>query len=86
MTQPSRSARRFRSRLRLQARIRGSLLSRRAWRSAGHDLFTVVALALTGGGIVAWTDEPGAGLTVVGVLLLLLTPVGVAFRILVRGK
>jgi hypothetical protein len=82
---PSRSARRFRSWLLLRLRIRRALRNPAAWRSAGGDLFTIIALVMVGLGL-AMALGTGWGLLVVGLLLLLLTPVGVAFRILIRGK
>lgn len=57
---------------------------RRFVRSPG-DVLTVASLALLGVGI-AWNSNPGLGMLVVGLLLVLLTPVGAALRILIRGK
>lgn len=82
---PSRSARRFRSLLLLRLRIRRALRNPVARRSLGGDLFTILALVMVGVGL-ALAIGPGWGLVAVGALLLLLTPVGVAFRILIRGK
>lgn len=82
---PSRSARRFRSLLVLRLRIRRALRNPVGWRSLLSDLFTLIALAMVGVGL-AMAVGTGWGLLTVGALLLLLTPVGVAFRILIRGK
>lgn len=77
MTAPSASARRFAFRLRLSHRIRRFITT-----TDGSDVLTVVALAMLFVGLLA----PSWAFGVIGALLVLLTPIGTALRILIRGR
>lgn len=77
---PSVSARFFAARLALTIALTGLVRS-----VDGSDLLTLGALGLIGTG-VALVASVGWALLVVGLLLSLLTPVGTALRIFVRGK
>jgi hypothetical protein len=75
--QPSSAARRFATRLRFAVALR------RAIRGFDfRDFLTVLAL----GGIFAGLALPSMAFGVTGGLLLLLTPIGDALRLLIRGK
>lgn len=64
-------------------RLRASLAVRKAIRGTdGSDVLTVVALGFLFIGLFA----PSAAFGVVGGLLVLLTPVGAALRVLIRGR
>jgi len=77
---PSPSARRFAARLRLYVELR------RIVRAVdGSDVLTVVSLALLAVG-VSVVASPGWACILVALLLALLTPVGTALRIFVRGR
>lgn len=75
--QPTAATRRWASRLRLANSIR-----RFARGIDGSDVLTVVALAFLFIGLLA----PSWAFGVVGALLTLLTPIGTALRILIRGR
>ena len=78
MTAPSPAARRFRTRLNLTARMR---------RISPGTILTIVSLAFLFVGVAglggAWL---WGSFILVGALLALLTPIGAAVRILLRGK
>lgn len=75
--QPTESARRFGARLRLYV-----ALTRVIRGVDGTDVLTIVALALLFVGLAL----PSAAFGVVGGLLVLLTPIGTALRLLIRGR
>lgn len=75
--QPTPAARRWESRLRLTLSIRRFIRG-----IDGSDVLTVVALSLLFVGLMA----PSWAFGVVGALLTLLTPIGTALRILIRGR
>lgn len=75
--QPSESTHRFRARLRLYV-----ALTKVISRVDATDVLTVVALGLLFIGLAA----PSAAFGVVGGLLVLLTPIGAALRLLIRGR
>lgn len=75
--QATESAHRFRARLRLYV-----ALTRVVRGIDGTDVLTVAALALLFVGLAA----PSAAFGVVGGLLVLLTPIGTALRLLIRGR
>lgn len=75
--EPSVSAQRFELRLRLLRAVHGMVA-----RIDGGDVLTVLALAFLGVGLTL----PAVGLVVVGALLIPITPVGVAIRVLLRGR
>ena len=77
---PSVSARFFAARLRLTL-----ALTRLVSAVDASDLLTVATLGLVGAG-VALVATTGWALLIVGLLLSLLTPIGTALRIFVRGK
>lgn len=74
---PSPSARRFDARLRLYVTLNKTLRN-----VDGSDLLTVLSLAALFVGLTA----PSVGLVVVGGLLVLMTPIGVALRVFIRGR
>ena len=74
---PSAAARRFDVRLRLY-----TLVYRAARSVDAVDLVTVSALGL----LLAGLTLPAAGLAVVGALLIPITPIGTAIRLLIRGR
>ncbi len=76
--QPSPSARRFAFRLRITS---PALISRTLVKHA-TSILTVTSLAFVFVGLAM----PSAAFGVVGALLVLLTPIGAALRILIRGK
>lgn len=75
--QPTAATRRWEGRLRLANSIR-----RFARGVDGSDVLTVVALTFLFVGLLA----PSWAFGVVGALLTLLTPIGTALRILIRGR
>lgn len=75
--QPTEGAHRFRARLRLYV-----ALTRVIRGIDGSDVLTIVALGLLFIGLAA----PSAAFGVVGGLLVLLTPIGAALRLLIRGR
>lgn len=77
MTAPSAAVRRFRFRLDIMSRLR------RIRRDPG-DILTIVSLGCLFAG-VAMLSVPAA-LILTGSLLALLTPVGAAVRMLIRGR
>lgn len=78
--QPTGRARRFAARLRLQLAIR------RAIRGFDlSDVLTIVAIALMAAGIVELFG-PGWALLVVGIVIALMTPIGAAVRLFIRGR
>lgn len=77
MIEPSASARRFELRLLILQRLHAALSG-----IDGGDVLTVLALAFLGVGLTL----PAVGLVVVGALLIPITPVGVAIRVLLRGR
>ena len=76
---PSPSVRRYRARLLFGRWLAGIL------RTPG-DILTVAALVFLGVGVAWVTASPGIAFILVGALLALLTPIGAAIRILLRGK
>ena len=76
---PSPSVRRFRARL-----LFGRWL--RAIRFDAGDILTVAALVFLGVGLAWVTTSPGWAFLTTGCLLIWLTPIGAAIRILLRGK
>lgn len=71
------ATRRFDARLRLYVSLRKMIRE-----TDGTDVLTIVSLALLGIGLTL----PAIGLIVVGGLLVLLTPIGTALRVFVRGR
>ena len=71
------SARRFEARLRLYLALRRIIVGVDA-----SDILTVLALA----GIFAGLALPSAAFGAVGFLLMLLTPIGTALRVFIRGR
>lgn len=76
MTLPSAAVRRFRSRLLFLARVR---------RMTPGTVLTLVSLSLIWLGVAIKID-PWVACILIGALLVLLTPVGAALRILLRGR
>ena len=74
---PSPSTRLFGARLRLYAELRRLIRG-----TDGSDVLTVLALA----GVFAGFALPSLAFGVTGGLLLLLTPIGAALRVLIRGR
>lgn len=75
--QPTAAAKRFGTRLRLVARLR---------RTSPETIMTIAALLLLGVGLAWVSSNPGWAFILVGGLLALLTPIGAALRILIRGR
>lgn len=73
---PSAAVRRFRARLLLADRLR---------RIHPETVITIAALVLMGVGFAWVTSNPGWAFLLVGGLLTMLTPIGAALRILIRG-
>ena len=76
---PSPSVRRHRARLLFGRWLSGIL------RTPG-DILTVAALVFLGVGVAWVTTSPGWAFLATGCLLIWLTPIGAAIRILLRGK
>ena len=77
---PSSSARRFDVRLRLLVDLRRLIRAVDA-----SDILTVVALAAIGAGTFL-VGGPGPALLITGIVLAAMTPIGAAFRLLIRGR
>ena len=77
---PSSAARRFEARLRLYIEVRRVITA-----VDGSDLLTVASLLLVAAGVGS-VAGPGWACIGVGLLLSLLTPIGTALRIFVRGR
>ena len=75
--EPTAGTRRFEARLRLYV-----LLLRFIRQTDGSDILTLVSLAMLFTGLAL----PSAAFGVVGGLLVLLTPIGTALRVFVRGR
>jgi hypothetical protein len=73
---PSAAAKRFRARLLLVGRLR---------RISPETILTIASLLFLGVGLAWISSNPGWSFILVGGLLALLTPVGAAMRILIRG-
>lgn len=74
---PSPAVRRFAFRLRLQVNLRRFIRG-----TSFSDVLTVVSLSFLFIGLAM----PSAAFAVVGGLLVLLTPIGAALRLLIRGR
>lgn len=77
---PSFSARLFEARLRLIADVRRVIRA-----IDGSDVLTVLALAGIGGGVFLVAGM-GYALLTSGIVLATMTPIGAAFRVLIRGR